>query len=86
MPRVVPSQVVDLIKHIFPNVNNLTTGSLRIESVYSASLAGIIDLVEQIPNDLILLSGDDYTDFILSINAIKTAIKQWESKPSQTLK
>jgi len=33
-----------------------------------------------------LLSGDDYTDFILSINAIKTAIKQWESKPNQTLK
>ena len=86
MPRVVPGQVVDLIKQIFPNVNNTTSNSLRIDSVYSASLAGIIDLVEQIPNELILLSGDDYIDFVLSINAIKTAFKKWESKPGYYLK
>lgn len=73
MPRVVPSQVVTLIDQLFPWANNLGSGR-KLDFHYSGQLASILELVDQIPPELIVLDPDNYTKFVLSVSVIRTAI------------
>jgi len=78
MPRVVPSQVVDLIDRLFPQ---LTPGAkdrkqwvnLTIERCYS--LQSLLDHLDQLPPELIVLDAGDYSIFASSVAAIRTVLK-----------
>jgi hypothetical protein len=80
MPRIVPSQVVDVIDQVFPSAKtqqNTQSGRISIDKGYQKELAAIIELVEQIPSELIILDAENHIKFLMSISAIRNAIKGW---------
>jgi len=83
MPRVVPSQVVELIDRLFPWAKTQLQGNrIILQRRNALQLAAFIHLVEQIPNELIVLDGNSYAEFVGSIEAIRFAIRVWET-PNQ---
>jgi hypothetical protein len=54
MPRVVPSQVVETINLLFPSTATQKDGeSISFDFSHAESLAGIVHLIDQIPQELI---------------------------------
>lgn len=79
MPRVVPSQVVDLIDKLFPKATNEVEGKpVELKYDHSIQLMSIIELAEQIPSELISLSGDRYAEYISAIAAIRWTTQRWQ--------
>ena len=78
MPRVVPSQVVELIDQLFPQYR---VGSTNRNGWYNANLdrcyglQAVLDLTDQIPSSLVVLSGQDYSVLVSSIAAIRNVMK-----------
>jgi len=77
MPRVVPSQVISLVDQLFPQFtptaqDRKQSVNLTIERCYR--LRSLLDLVEQIPPELIVLDAADYSAFACSIAAIRTVL------------
>jgi len=81
MPRVVPSQVVDVIDQLFPaakNQKDTQQNRFSLSRSNQNELAAIIELVEQIPSELITLDQKDYTGLQLAITAIRNTIPTWQ--------
>ena len=77
MPRVVPSQVVELIDRLFPAAAGRGgQGPLNIGSM--PQLAAIIHLVDQVPEELLVLDADRYSAYASSIAAIRIVITTWQ--------
>lgn len=72
MPRVVPSQVVELIDKLFPTAQE--NNRFTVSRGYQDRVAAIIELIEQIPPEFITLSQNDYNRFVLYIAAFKSAM------------
>jgi hypothetical protein len=85
MPRVVPSQVVTVIDRIFRGAAQPNREKLRweLDVSQSESLAVIVELVEQIPSELITLEGDEYAAFAASLRALKHALDLWPTAPAR---
>jgi hypothetical protein len=60
MPNVMPSQVVLVIEKFFTHVTKSTPGDGLIHSGQLDSLQGIVNLVHEIPAELINVSTDQY--------------------------
>lgn len=67
MPRVVPSQVVELIDQIFPRAR--TFDKERVGG--GPESAAIVTLAKQVPNELLTLSGQDLNDYFVSLAMIE---------------
>ena len=81
MSRVVPSQVVEIINSLFPFTSTQRDGeSVSLDFSYAESLAGIVHLVDQIPSELIHLNDTDYINFIINVEAIRSAVKSFEQR------
>jgi hypothetical protein len=81
MSRVVPSQVVEVIDQVFPNVKGQKDNQQNRFSIgrgHQNEVAAIVELVEQIPSELIKLDPKDYTAFQLAITAIKNTLPTWK--------
>jgi hypothetical protein len=73
MPRIVPSQVVDLIQKIFPAdriENTLGRGN-------AGQLAAIVNLVDGIPEELLTMDSNSYAGFVCGTAHIRQALKTW---------
>jgi hypothetical protein len=80
MPKVVPSQIVEVIDQIFPKAKDQKDSQQDRFPVTRANqneLAAIVDLFEQIPGELIILDQKDYTALRLAVTAIKNTIPAW---------
>jgi hypothetical protein len=86
MPRVVPSRVVALMEALFPPF--LSSASETYEGPnaqqampvsYRGQLEAVLTLLEQIPEELITLEGEDYTNLLASIAAIRSILKTWQT-------
>ena len=78
MPRVVPSQVVALIDQVYGTA--VARGELQgLDFRNSATLAGIVELVSQIPSELFTLNPADYNMLVASNCAIKDMIERWRA-------
>lgn len=77
MTRVVPSQVVELILRAYPEVDRLEENN-GLAHTEGPILVGILELVEQIPNELIMLKGDDYNSFVASVSTIRFITTKWQ--------
>lgn len=80
MPKVVPSQVVEVIDQVFPNAKNQKDTQQDRFSVSRANqneLAAIVELFDQIPAELIKLDPKDYTALQLAVTAIKNTMPTW---------
>jgi hypothetical protein len=67
MPRVVPSQVVELIDQLFPQ--SAVNKKLRIGS--GPQSAAVVNLVKEIPPELLALSGQDLSDYYVALTMIE---------------
>ena len=75
MPKVVPSQVVEVIDQTFSEAKKQMP--FYIDRGRRNEAAAIIELVDQIPTELIKLDTKDYTIFQLAVTAIKNTLPLW---------
>ncbi len=80
MPRIVPSQVVELIDQMFPGVRDQPDSKetrFSIARDHAFSVAAIIDLVEQIPPELMVLPSHSYAALVSSVASLRAVLKTW---------
>lgn len=77
MPRVVPSQVVDLIDRIFPWATQPQGKTEPLQFGHSRQVSVIVDYVEQVPPELISLEGNEYAMFAASLSTLRHALEVW---------
>jgi hypothetical protein len=75
MTKVVPSQVVSLIDRFYPSAK--TTPNMPVYSKDSAVLGAIINLADDIPIELLTISGDDYANYVFGLESMAAAIDRW---------
>ena len=75
MTKVVPAQVVALIDHVYPSAKS--TPNMPVYSADAAILAAIINLVDDIPVELLTISGADYTGLVVGLESMGAAIDRW---------
>ncbi len=78
MPKVVPSQVVAVIDQVFPDAR--TNPDIPVYSGNTGTLSAIVTLTDEIPEELITISGQDYTDLIQGLAALTQAVIKWNQR------
>jgi hypothetical protein len=78
MPKVVPSQVVELIDQVFPSAK--TTPKFLVYSGSAASLSTIVSLADDIPDELITISGQDYADLVHGLESLAHSVDRWNQR------
>jgi hypothetical protein len=78
MPRVVPSQIVELIDYVYPGAAQ--NANMPVYSGDAAVLAAIIYLADDIPAELIVLNAEDYTRFVFGLESMGAAIDRWNHR------
>lgn len=81
MPRVVPSQVIEFIDQAFPKAKKQTDSGGKGFSLNRPDqhpCAGLIDLIAKLPTELLVLPGDRYTEFVVSVATIKSTLEIWK--------
>ncbi len=71
MPNVMPSQVVAVIERFFSHVKSPPSGDGLIHSGQLDILQGIVNLVREIPSELITVPIDQYADAVFAIAIIE---------------
>jgi len=78
MPRVVPSQVKELIDKLFPSAQNATPEkNFGISRQDSVPVAAILRMVEQLPPESLTVGPMQFAEFQASVAALQTLIQQW---------
>lgn len=85
MPRVVPSQIVALIDKMFPAAAE-AKGGWNLNPDHQNNLAAIIDMVNQVPAELLTLDADTNSAFISSMAAIRETVLRWRGGHPDQLK
>ena len=83
MPRVVPSQVVAFIDQTFSFATSQGEGQshrVNLTMQHSSGLAGLVHLVDKIPEELLVLDTPQYSTLICCVAAIRNAILTWQSQ------
>jgi hypothetical protein len=76
MPRVVPSQVVAFIATLRDYRDN-PTRLANMNRVGAARLSSILDLVAEVPTELLTMDNPTYAEFILAKARIRTVLANW---------
>lgn len=74
MPRAVPSQIVAYLEKRFTKSDNLNHPFILSQI---GSVAGFLELYDQIPPELIRLSADDFAELIASIGTVRIGTDQY---------
>jgi hypothetical protein len=81
MPRVVPSQVVAFIDQAFPWAANQVIGvGTNLLRQNSGPVAGLLDLLDRVPDELITVNGAPYNSLVTSAAAIKDRLGLWQAQ------
>jgi hypothetical protein len=75
MPRVVPSQVVNFINILWPINNDLN----NLQRSQAGQLSGLVNLVDQIPGELLVMDSVSYTSFVCGRAHISQKLVTWAS-------
>jgi len=82
MPRVVPSQVVALVDRILSQLPPSGPNPVVLSPLQAPEISTILDLISELPDEFIALSGDEYSDYLVIINALKDLLNIWQTQPS----
>lgn len=77
MARIVPSQIVALIDKNIPQVKSAT---LTVDHGSVAVLTAIARLIDELPTELLTISGDDYSDLVCGVESIRNSVTYWQHK------
>jgi hypothetical protein len=77
MARTVPSQIIALINKNFPIIKSAT---LDVDHASVAVLTGIAHLIDELPTELLTISGDDYSDLVCGVESIRNSVAFWQNK------
>jgi hypothetical protein len=81
MPRVVPSQVVSFIDQVFPwAANQQEHHGVNLVMGNSAELTGLLNLIDEMPGELLTLDGLNYSIYVCSIAAVRNQIDVWTAR------
>jgi hypothetical protein len=78
MARVMPSQVVQMIDDLYPHAAKNTPGVL-LSAGDGRKLLGILNLLKEVPDELIALGGADFSELILAKSTIEDTLEHWRS-------
>jgi hypothetical protein len=79
MARVMPSQVVQTIDDLFPHAaKNVRNADLS--AGHSSQLLGILNLLKDVPDELITLTSADYSELILAESTIEEHLAHWRAR------
>jgi hypothetical protein len=84
MPKIVPSQVIEVIDQALPQcrVQQQNPGAqFRIDEPRAGFLQGIVDMVSAIPAYLLPNEPRRYLEFLAGISAINQQIVRWRTHP-----
>jgi hypothetical protein len=77
MSRVIPSQIVGLIDQV---ISGWSVGPPpALHEPQAPKISAIIDLASELPNELMVLSGDEYPAYLVGMNALKDLLDFWRS-------
>jgi hypothetical protein len=80
MSRVVPSQIVKLIGRVGGSLTGEPGEALRR---YDApEIAAIVELASELPDELLVLSGDDYSHYRIGILSLIELLSFWKNNSS----
>jgi hypothetical protein len=79
MARVMPSQVVQTIDTLFSHAAKNVRGS-TLSAGSSSKLLGILNLLRDVPDELIALESADYSELILAKSTIEEHLAIWRSR------
>lgn len=77
MTWVVPSQIVALIDQ---NLSDPQSSRLSVSHTTVAGLTAIAHLIDELPNELLTISGSDYSDLVCGVEAIRNSVAFWQHK------
>lgn len=83
MSRIVPSQAVQMIDVLFSQFkdqNNTQEGRVSLHLGDASKVLAILDLIERIPNDLLILEPTEYSQFLIAISVLKNQVDEWNSR------
>jgi hypothetical protein len=84
MPKVVPSQVVSFIDQVFPWLRTEGSGNTLAKENAGAA-AGLLELVDRIPEELLTMSGGDYSEFVCSVAAVRDRLALWQNQQNPNI-
>jgi hypothetical protein len=76
-----PSEVVRTIDELFSHAKNNAGGGMLTAS-HSPQLRGIINLLKDVPPELINLTSTNYADLVLATSTIEETLETWISRGS----
>ena len=77
MSRVMPTQIVGLIDQV---ISGWSVGPPpALHESQTPQISAIIDLASELPNELMVLSGDEYPTYLVGMNALKDLLDFWRS-------
>jgi hypothetical protein len=79
MARVMPSQVVQTIDELFPHAAKDGRGAV-LDAGHSSQLLGILNLLKDVPGELITLTSADYSGLILAKSTIEEHLAVWRAR------
>ena len=82
MPRILPSDVVKIIEKLFPQTTSQEDRAdkrFSLDSNHHTQLAAILNLIDQIPEELITISEKDYLDLQVNLSVIRAAVNSWQA-------
>lgn len=79
MPRIVPSQVVEVIDSLFPNATNEVEGQAPESNWDQATrLLSVVELADKIPDQLLVMPSQQYAEYAASLVTIKWFCRRWQ--------
>ena len=78
MPRVVPSQAVQLIDELFPRARALDT--FLVPFADTSRVAAVLAFVKAIPAEVVNLSGQDLSDYAVALAIVERVQQIWAAQ------
>src|SRR5579862_980173 len=78
MPTVMPSQAAATIGELFPGARNPSQATYTIGN--ANALRGILDIVRQVPPELLVLPPDQYSELVIALGAMEQQLGLWTSR------
>ena len=80
MSRVVPSQIVVLINRILSGMPaSAPPHPPNLSSSQAPEISAVIDLISELPDEFLVLSGDEYSHYRVDINTLRDLLSLWKS-------